>query len=63
MTGGRDRGAGTARRWQREREAHCVCPPSLNGAEIPRKALGSRFDSLETLVIMMLTVKNVSVNP
>lgn len=48
--------------WERYREAHCVCPPSLNGAEIPRKALGSGFDSLETLVIM-LTVKNVSVNP
>lgn len=50
-------------RCEREREAHCVCPPSLHGAEIPRKALGSGFDSLETLVIVMLTVKNLSVNP
>lgn len=66
---GRDRGAGTARRRERcagrgsGKRVVCVCPPSRNGAEIPRKALGSGFDSLETLVIIMLRVKNVSVNP
>lgn len=43
--------------------AHCACPPSLYGTEIARKALGSGVDSLETLVIIMLTVKNESVNP
>lgn len=42
--------------------ALCVRPPSRNGAQTPRKALGSGFDSLETLVIIMLRVKNVSVN-
>lgn len=50
-------------RWEREREAPCACPLSLNGAEIAREALGSGFDSLETFVIITVTVESKSVNP
>lgn len=40
-----------------------MCPLPLNGAGIPREALVSGFGSVETLLIITITVENVSVNP